>query len=173
MTDEIIGRDESEEPIDPPVEEKKDITKSILSSTKKLLGILEDNTEFDVDVIIHINSAILTLSQLGVGIPNFIVQTKEDTYKDFLGEHESLYYPVSMYLYHKTRLGFDPPTSQAMIQTTKDMIDELEWRIRTQMEDVIMAAEKEIMPIEMSPSRRFQQVNSNIDIIRGIKDGFQ
>ena len=41
--------------------------KSILISTKKILGIAEDYTVFDLDIITHINTAFSTLTQLGVG----------------------------------------------------------------------------------------------------------
>ena len=42
---------------------------SILTSIKKLLGIDESYTHFDVDIIMHINSVFMTLRQLGVGPP--------------------------------------------------------------------------------------------------------
>ena len=45
------------------------MTDSILNTTKKLLGIAEENTEFDLDIILHINSVFTILTQLGVG-PN-------------------------------------------------------------------------------------------------------
>ena len=40
---------------------------SILTSIKKLLGITEDYEHFDEDLIMHINSVFMILSQLGVG----------------------------------------------------------------------------------------------------------
>ena len=40
---------------------------SILTSIKKLLGIAEEYTQFDSDIIMHINSVFTTLTQLGVG----------------------------------------------------------------------------------------------------------
>lgn len=40
---------------------------SILTSIKKLLGIAEEYTQFDNDIIMHINSVFTTLTQLGVG----------------------------------------------------------------------------------------------------------
>ena len=42
---------------------------SILTSIKKLLGIAEDDTSFDPDIIMHINSVFMVLRQLGVGPP--------------------------------------------------------------------------------------------------------
>ena len=40
---------------------------SILTSIKKLLGIDEEYTQFDSDIIMHINTVFLNLTQLGVG----------------------------------------------------------------------------------------------------------
>ena len=40
---------------------------SILTSIKKMLGITEEYTHFDADLIMHINSVFVTLRQLGVG----------------------------------------------------------------------------------------------------------
>lgn len=43
------------------------MTDSILNSTKKILGITAEDTNFDLDVLIHINSVFTTLEQLGIG----------------------------------------------------------------------------------------------------------
>ena len=40
---------------------------SILTSTKKILGIAEDYTAFDMDVVTHITSAFSVLNQIGLG----------------------------------------------------------------------------------------------------------
>ena len=43
---------------------------SILTSIKKMLGITEEYEHFDSDLIIHINSVFMILTQLGVGPPS-------------------------------------------------------------------------------------------------------
>lgn len=40
---------------------------SILTSIKKMLGITEEYENFDVDLIMHINSVFMILNQIGVG----------------------------------------------------------------------------------------------------------
>lgn len=40
---------------------------SILTTTKKMLGIDKGYTHFDVDIIMHINSTFSILTQMGVG----------------------------------------------------------------------------------------------------------
>ena len=47
-----------------------EMTESILTSIKKLLGIDESYTHFDADLIMHINGVFSILTQLGVGPPN-------------------------------------------------------------------------------------------------------
>lgn len=47
--------------------ERKIKTESILVSVKKLLGIAEECTDFDVDIIMYINMALFALVQMGVG----------------------------------------------------------------------------------------------------------
>ena len=42
---------------------------SILTSVKKLLGLTEEYTAFDADLIMHINSVLMILRQMGVGPP--------------------------------------------------------------------------------------------------------
>lgn len=40
---------------------------TILGTTKKLLGLAEEYTVFDQDIIVFINNAFFTLHQLGIG----------------------------------------------------------------------------------------------------------
>lgn len=110
---------------------------SILTSVKKLLGIPIDCVEFDADIIMHINSALFTLCQLGVGPESpFSIFSSSETYKDFLGDLETMYQPVKTYLYYKARLGFDPPSSSSVIACIEEMIKETEWRLRAMSEEL-------------------------------------
>lgn len=103
---------------------------SILTSVKKLLGIEEDMDAFDVDILMNINAALFTLKQIGVGSAiGFTVESKNDTFHDFLGDNKKLIDQVKMYLYYKTKLGFDPPTNPSLLESIKAMIQEAEWRL--------------------------------------------
>ena len=109
-------------------------TESILTSVKKLLGITEDYTVFDTDLIIHINSVFLTLSQLGVGPEEgFMITSKDETWGDYM-DSDALLNAVKSYVYLKVRLLFDPPTSSSVGESMKNMISELEWRINIEGE---------------------------------------
>lgn len=112
-----------------------DVTDSILNSVKKLLGYEPEYTEFDPDILININSAMFTLRQLGVGPEQgFSITGPDETYEDYLGEGCEEISAVKMYLYYKTKLGFDTPQNSYLIQHIKDEIKELEWRLNAQVD---------------------------------------
>lgn len=99
----------------------------ILTKVKKMLGIESSTTEFDTDVLAHVNSAFFTLFELGVGpsTPFYIDDTT--TWSSF--ETSVPKQVVLDYLYLKTRLVFDPPTSSQVMEAYKDRISELEFRM--------------------------------------------
>lgn len=102
---------------------------SILTSVKKMLGIPEDYEQFDMDIIMHINSVLMILTQLGVGPEEgFTISNKSDKWSDFIGEGKLLEL-VKSYVYLKVRLIFDPPQSSSIIEAMNRQISEFEWRI--------------------------------------------
>lgn len=116
---------------------------SILEETKKALGIAADDTSFDVDVKMHINSAFGTLSQLGLGPDGgFEIEDDEAKWTDFLAEDLELS-PVKSYVYLRVKMLFDPPATSWTNTAFKQQIEELEWRLNVRREDLI--------PIEDAP----------------------
>lgn len=102
---------------------------SILTSIKKLLGIEEEYIQFDDDIIMHINSVFLNLTQLGVGpVDGFFIEDDTATWDDFIGDDTQLQ-AVKTYMYLKVKLLFDPPLSSSVIESINRMISELEWRL--------------------------------------------
>ena len=102
---------------------------SILTSIKKLLGIEEEYTQFDNDIIMHINSVFLNLTQLGVGpAEGFLIEDDTATWEDFIGDSNQLQ-AVKSYMYLKVKLLFDPPLSSSVIESMNRMLAELEWRL--------------------------------------------
>lgn len=102
---------------------------SILTSVKKMLGIVEEYTHFDSDLIMHINSVFGILNQLGVGpSEGFRIKDDSDEWEDFISAGAKLEF-VKSYMYMKVRMIFDPPTSSAVMESMKNTISELEWRI--------------------------------------------
>lgn len=102
---------------------------SILTSIKKLLGIEEEYEHFDADLIMHINSVFMILTQLGVGpSEGFSIMDESDRWSDFLPESSNLEL-VKSYMHLKVKLIFDPPLSSAVIESMNRMISEFEWRL--------------------------------------------
>ena len=103
---------------------------SILTSVKKLLGITEEYEHFDADIIMHINSVFLILNQLGVGPKEgFIIEDETSEWTDFIEDSAQLQ-AVKSYMGLRVKLLFDPPLSNAVIESTNHMIAEFEWRLR-------------------------------------------
>lgn len=114
---------------------------SILTSIKKLLGIDEKYTHFDTDLMIHINSVLSILAQLGVGpSKGFSIADEFATWGEFIPEGFNLEL-VKSYVYLKVRLLFDPPASSAVIESTNKLLSELEWRINVEVETSMNAEE--------------------------------
>lgn len=101
---------------------------SILTSIKKLLGITEDYTHFDQDIIIQINSAFSTLNQLGVGPKaGFAISDKTSVWTDFINDIRLNF--AKTYVFITVKLSFDPPTSGVLTDSYKRQLDELTWRL--------------------------------------------
>ena len=118
------------------VTEQKDVksSESILTSIKKLLGPEEEYDYFDTDIILHINSALMVLTQLGIGpSTGFFITDKSATWKDFIPDINRLE-AVKTYVYLKVKLVFDPPQSAAGIESFNKMINEYEWRLNVAAE---------------------------------------
>lgn len=102
---------------------------SILTSIKKLLGPEEVYEHFDTDIIMHINSAFSTLTQLGVGPEEgFVIKDKTTLWTDFIQDDKRLEF-VKTYIYLKVKLVFDPPLSSSVLDAMNRQINELEWRL--------------------------------------------
>jgi len=109
---------------------------SILLTIKKALGIENEFDGFDVDIIMHINSALMVLNQLGVGTINFKITSIDDVWSDFLGTNLDIE-SVKTYIYLKTRLVFDPPTNSFLVSAIQQEIKEWEWRLMVQKDPII------------------------------------
>ena len=107
---------------------------NILSSIKKLLGIPTEETAFDSDIIMHINSVFMILNQLGVGPTNgFTISDDYALWSDFIPDGQNIEL-VKSYMYMKVRLMFDPPSSSAVLSAMEKSISEFEWRLNVQAE---------------------------------------
>lgn len=107
---------------------------SILRTILKLLVGSVDEGCFDFEVLIHINSVFSTLYQLGVGPKEpFKILGFEETWDDFLEGFKDLE-SVKTYIFLKVQLVIDPPQSSFVLEAKKQMITELEWRLKEEAE---------------------------------------
>lgn len=102
-------------------------TDVILNEVKRMLSIETSVTEFDIDIATHINSAFFTLFELGIGPSTPFYITTDTTWESF--ETIVPKQVILDYLFLKTKLVFDPPTSSPLIEAMKDRISELEFRM--------------------------------------------
>ena len=107
---------------------------SILSDTKRALGLPAEYTPFDLDVTIGINASFLSLTQVGIGPEaGFHIVDGETDWDALLGGNPALE-AVKQYVYLKTRVTFDPPNSSFVLEAMQKTLDELLWRLNIQVE---------------------------------------
>lgn len=106
---------------------------SILTSVKKILGLAEEYTAFDADIVMHINSVFDILHQLGIGPTNgFSISDASQNWSSFgTGQGMNM---VRSYMYLKVRMMFDPPPTSFAIGAMENQIKEFEWRLSTNRE---------------------------------------
>lgn len=105
---------------------------SILNTIKKTLSIEEECTDFDQELILHINSVFSVLTQLGVGPEDgFFIEDETETWDDFMDDMKKIQM-VKTYIGLKVRLLFDPPTTSFAIESIKNAATEYEWRLNVE-----------------------------------------
>ena len=101
----------------------------ILSSVKELLGISYEDESFDFEILMHINSTLAILFQMGVeeagDTPVIDITT---TWRELFGDRTDLEM-VKTYIYFKVKSMFDPPTNSAGLESLNRVMKEFEWRI--------------------------------------------
>ena len=105
------------------------ILASILYSIKQMIGVPVESTDFDTDLIIHINAAFSILTQLGVGPKaGFKITGSNELWTDFIADDTKIGM-YKDYIYMKVKLVFDSSTlSGSVIDSYKELIREYEWR---------------------------------------------
>lgn len=118
-----------------PAESVISVRDSILASTKKNLGIPDGETGFDDDVIMHINTVLNKLNDLGVGPVNgFMIDGRDDRWVDFILPDDLRYNSVKTLMFLQVKLYFDPPGTPHHISALDEQIKELEYRIHVRRE---------------------------------------
>ena len=105
---------------------------SILQSTKKLIGLAENYTVFDPDIIMHINTVFFILYQLGVLSEAYSLEDGSEEWSDLPLEIDDLQM-IKSYMAHKVRMLFDPPSGAAK-ESADNLIAEMEWRLNVEVD---------------------------------------
>lgn len=108
---------------------------SILDSIKLSLGVPIEHKAFDTEIIMHINSALATLAQLGVG-PLYGLEIEDDDveWTDLIGTDKRLN-GVKTYVSRSTKMYFDPPDTGFVLTANKEQLKEMEWRLMVAAEE--------------------------------------
>lgn len=107
---------------------------SILMSIKTSLGVDPDYDGFDTEIIIAINGAIFSLSQLGIGPDGgFTVTGIAETWVELFDGVSNLE-AAKNYILLSSRLIFDPPTTSFLIGAVERQKMEMCWRLMTEVD---------------------------------------
>lgn len=113
------------------------MSESILTSTKSALGIAEDDTAFDSEITMHINSVLADVHQLGIGPDDgYEIADATETWADLLVD-EKRYNGVASYVFLKVKMLFDPPSVGYVLTAYEKVLDKMEWRISNARENIV------------------------------------
>lgn len=113
---------------------------SILTSIKAALGLTEEDTNFDAELVMHINSVLSTYNQLGLGpAEGYAITGATETWPAFLGT-ELRYNDAKSLAYLKVKMLFDPPTVGYVVTAYEKLIDEATWRLNVSREEIVHPA---------------------------------
>lgn len=101
----------------------------ILQSVKKIIGIASNNTDFDIDLLIHINTVMFILKQMGIVKKDDLYIDRNSTWEQILTSDQLNLYAIKSWTALKVRMLFDPPTSSILAEAINTNLKELEWRI--------------------------------------------
>ena len=111
------------------------MAESILQTIKRMIGPSMLSNEFDTDLVVHINSVLFDLNELGVGPSDgFVITGETETWEDLLGADVKYLEAVKTFIYLKVKMIFDPPTVGGVINAYEKLIKEYEWRINVMVD---------------------------------------
>lgn len=106
------------------------MNESILTSVKKINGLPETYEAFDTDMIMHINTVLMILTQMGIGPSSgFTIESDKETWSDFLGDEIKQLAGIKSYVAFRVRLMFDTPQNQATVNALNETVKDLEYRL--------------------------------------------
>jgi len=119
---------------------------SILNTIKKMLGLAAEYNAFDTDIIVFINSALMILHQYGATPKDgFVITGPKEVWSECLPSDKMLE-AAKEYIYIQVKLVFDPPQSSFVLAALEKKADQLEWRIKEQVEEYEAITGRENLP---------------------------
>jgi hypothetical protein len=114
-----------------------ELTNSILRDIRVVAGLSPDSSDFDIDLLMHINSSISKLNQNGVG--KFLVVSDDtatwgDLQDPLQVEGNKYFSMVPVFVTLSTKLIFDPPPPST-VQHYANNIDQALWRLKVAYEE--------------------------------------
>lgn len=107
---------------------------SILKTIRSMLDMDPDDEVYNTDLMVHINSSIMVLCQIGIGPKDgFRISGIAETWNELLGDSKMLE-SAKEYIYLRTKIGFDPPATSFVMEAMKTMTSELEVRLNMQID---------------------------------------
>lgn len=166
------------------------MTDSIFVTIKKMLGLGADYTPFDAEIMVHINSVILNLTQMGIGPKDgFMVLDYNQKWSDFLPSNVNLE-AAKTYIYLQVKMLFDPPTNSFVMDSYEKQSEKMLWRLNVQAESVekfdfmhedslkrggssknIIDIEEESAPAEETTTPAYNGLNDDHSIDIGVLGG--
>lgn len=104
------------------------MNESILDTIKLMLGVEPTYSAFDAEIIANINSVLMDLGEMGVIKDGFRITGESETWDDILEDRTNLE-GIKVFIQLKVKLLFDPPASQTVVESYRNRIQELEWRL--------------------------------------------
>ena len=106
---------------------------SILNTVKEGNDVEITDTSFDKTLIMHINSTMAMLTQLGVGVEGFKITGDTETWEDYIKDVVQLEM-AKEYITKKVGLLFNPPRSSFLLNSLNDQLAELEYRLNLRVD---------------------------------------
>lgn len=113
------------------------LTKSILQDVRESVGLTSETSDFDTELLMHINVAIGKVNQVGVG--NFIVVENESSvWQDLLNPEQvtgnKYFKMIPLFVTLSTKLLFDPPPPSSA-EYHSSACDQILWRLKIAYEE--------------------------------------
>lgn len=117
------------------INESIDINNSILDTVKTFVGVDKDETVFDKELILEINSTFLELFQNGIDeLKAFSVSDGKEKWSDINITPLIVLLNVQIYMCIKVNILFDKSMSSSLVDNYNKIANEALWRINIEKE---------------------------------------